>query len=286
MRYFKIITLASVFFSMPLSSMDFEISPPDEVDGIRYFLLKVKDDNRVRDIDVMLEGNLRAPLIRHHYTFSCQWGDASGVRLSMDSSSNDGPLVFDNIYVLDNKLDIVFAKSYARMNNKWIEPLSLTNAVCKRSGGGVKIDTITNKDFIIDFEFIHQGPFFLKGFKDKAIKYVRNESLNLDLVYEDANGEVVIDTIKNHDNKAPLVRTVFFMNINSEMKIISLVSWGAGDEGYHKVYGYTYDKKGRIYSDKSFDKDVNLSGYNTKEHPFKYKDASSIKEYLHKKFNS
>lgn len=58
------------------------------------------------------------------------------------------------------------------------------------------------------FEAIQQGPFVLKGINDIVIKYIRDDSLNL--IREDANGEVVIDTIKNHDNKSPSVRTVFF----------------------------------------------------------------------------
>ncbi|EEX1006240.1 hypothetical protein D3981_004220, partial [Escherichia coli] len=110
---------------------------------------------------------------------------------------------------------------------------------------------------------------------------------SLNLVREDVNGEVVIDTIKNRDNKSPSVRTIFFMNIGSEMNVISLVSWGGGtDEGdYYKVYGYTYDKTGSMHMNSTLDKDFNLSGYNTKETPFKYKSAGSIKEYIFKKHN-
>ncbi|ELY2496065.1 hypothetical protein SMB59_001502 [Cronobacter muytjensii] len=204
----------------------------------------------------------------------------AGVRLSMDSSSVNGPLSFDNLYMLDSELNIVFAKSYSRMGKKWIDPISLNNDVCNRSSGGLKKDPLTKKDYIVDFESIQQGPFTLRGIDNVSIKYVRADSL--ELIREDMSGETVIDSIENHDNVSPSVRTVFFMNINSGMNIISLVSWGGGmDEGdYYKVYGYTYDKKGGIHTNAILDKDLNLSGYNTKNNPFKYKNAGSIKKYI------
>ncbi|WP_146003452.1 MULTISPECIES: hypothetical protein [unclassified Lelliottia] len=66
----------------------------------------------------------------------------------MDSSSIDGPLLFDNIYVLDDKLNIIFAKSYSRLSKQWVDPVSLSSAVCKRSGGDLKNDPTTKKDYI------------------------------------------------------------------------------------------------------------------------------------------
>ncbi|EPK8184148.1 hypothetical protein L7H97_005518, partial [Klebsiella pneumoniae] len=183
--------------------------PSDPVEDVKYFSLQVKNDNGIKNIDVGLEGNSSNVTIKQHYTFSCQWGDVSGVRLSMDSPSIDGVLLFDNIYALDSKLNIVFAKSYSRMSKKWVDPISLNSAVCNRSGGGLKNDSITKKDYIVDFESIQQGPFILKGVNNVAIKYVRDNSLNL--IREDTSGEVIIDAIKNHDNMAPSVRTVFFM---------------------------------------------------------------------------
>lgn len=182
--------------------------------------------------------------------------------------------------MLDSELNIVFAKSYSHVGKKWIDPISLNSAVCNRISGGLKNDPSTKKDYIVDFEAIQQGPFSLKGIDNVSIKYVRADSLNF--IREDVHGETIIVSIENHDNVAPSVRTVFFMNINSEMNIISLVSWGGSmDEGdYYKVYGYTYDKKGNIHTNAILDKDLNLSGYNAKNNPFKYKNAISVKKYI------
>ena len=286
MKYFKIMTLILGFSTSSSYATSFELTPSNKIDDIIYFSLLVKNDTGVKDIDVGLEGNSNNAEIKQYYTFSCQWGNASGVRLSMDSSSADRALLFDNIYVLDSKLNIIFAKSYSRMSKKWVDPVSLNSAVCKRSSSGLKNDPITKKDYIVNFEAIQQGPFFLKGINDIVIKYIRDDSLNL--IREDVNGEIIIDTIKNHDNKSPSVRTVFFMNIGSEMNVINLVSWGGDiDEGdYYKVYGYTYDETGHLRLNTTLDKDSNLSGYNTNKSPFKYKNANSIKEYLIKKYGS
>ncbi|HBQ6381304.1 TPA: hypothetical protein ACP4X7_005367 [Klebsiella pneumoniae] len=285
MKYSKILMFLFVSFARLSYAADFKLSPSDPVEDVKYFLLQVKNDNGIKNIDVGLEGNSSNVTIKQHYTFSCQWGDVSGVRLSMDSPSIDGVLLFDNIYALDSKLNIVFAKSYSRMSKKWVDPISLNSAVCNRSGGGLKNDSITKKDYIVDFESIQQGPFILKGVNNVAIKYVRDNSLNL--IREDTSGEVIIDAIKNHDNMAPSVRTVFFMKLKSEMNIIGLITWGGVDEGnYYKIYGYIYDKNGRIHTNEILDKDSNLSGYNAKKNPFKYKNANSIKQYLLKRYDS
>lgn len=280
MKFFKILVLVFVFSTKLSHATDFKLSSSDQIEDIKYFLLQVQNDNKIRNIDVGLEGDSNNVTIKQYYTFQCKWGGVTGVRLSMDSSSVDGPLSFDNIYIVDSELNIVFAKSYSRVGKKWIAPISLNNAVCNRSSSGLKNDPSTKKDYIVDFESIQQGPFTLKGIDNVSIKYVRVNSL--DLIREDVSGETVIDTIENHDNVAPSVRTVFFMNIDSEMNIISLVSWGGKmDEGdYYKVYGYTYDKKGIIHTNAILDKDLNLSGYNEKNNPFKYKNANSIKKYI------
>lgn len=286
MRYFKILVLIFIFSTKLSYATDFKLSLSDQVEDIKYFSLQVQNENKIKSIDVGLEGDSNNVTIKQYYTFQCKWGGVVGVRLSMDSSSVDGPLSFDNIYMLDSELNIVFAKSYSRVGKKWIDPISLNNAVCNRSSGGLKNDPSTKKDYIVDFESIQQGPFTLRGIESVSIKYVRADSL--DLIREDVSGETVIDSIENHDNVAPSVRTVFFMNVNSEMNIITLVSWGGSlDEGnYYKVYGYTYDETGRIHINKFLDKDSNLSGYNAKIKPFKYKNAGSIKKYILKKYNS
>lgn len=284
MKYSNMLVL--LFFTKLSFATDFKLLPSDQVEDVKYFLLQVKNGNIVKNIDVGLEGNSNNVTIKQYYTFSCQWGDVSGVRLSMDSSSIDGPLLFDNIYALDSKLDIIFAKSYSRMSQEWVDPINLNRAICDRSGGGLKSDPITKKDYIVDFESIQQGPFILKGISDVAIKYVRDNSLNL--VREDTSGEVIVDRVKNYDNMAPSVRTVFFIKFNSKMNIISLITWGnSADEGnYYKIYGYIYDKNGNIQKNEILNEDPNLSGYNTKKNPFKYKNANAIKEYLLKRYDS
>ncbi|WP_265670450.1 hypothetical protein [Klebsiella grimontii] len=53
------------------------------------------------------------------------------------------------------------------------------------------------------------------------------------------------------------------------------------DEGdYYKVYGYTYDKKWNIHTNAILDKDLNFSGYNAKNNPFKYKKRDLCKKYI------
>ncbi|ELQ6258174.1 hypothetical protein ACWKM5_000049 [Cronobacter turicensis] len=265
MKYFKIFMLILVFTAKLSYATGFKLSSSDQVEDVKYFSLQVQNDNKIKNIDVGLEGNANNVTIKQYYAFPCEWGGVTGVRLSMDSSSIDGPLSFDNIYMLDSELNVVFAKSYSRVGKKWIDPISLNSAVCNRSSGGLKNDPATKKDYIVDFESIQQGPFILKGIDEVFIKYVRADSL--DLIREDVSGEAVIDSIGNHDNVAPSVRTVFFMNINSEMNIVSLVSWGGSvEEGdYYKVYAYKYDKKGNIHTNVILDEDFNLSGYNTKK---------------------
>ncbi|MCT9846355.1 hypothetical protein N7563_20035 [Leclercia adecarboxylata ATCC 23216 = NBRC 102595] len=207
MKYFKVIILMLGFSASLSYALDFKITPSNKIDDTIYFSHEVKSESMVKAIDVGLEGNASDAEIKQHYTFSCDWGNAYGIRLSMNSSSMDGPFAFDNIYVLDEKLNIFFAKSHGRINKKWIDPLSLKSAVCKHSSGGIQNDPITKKDYIVDFEVMQFGSFVLKGIDDVTIKYVRNDTLNL--VREDVGGEVVVDAIKNHDNMAPLVSTVF-----------------------------------------------------------------------------
>lgn len=50
------------------------------------------------------------------------------------------------------------------------------------------------------------------------------------------------------------------MNINSEMNIISVVSWGGQVEqgDYYKVLGYIYDKKGHVAINKLLNEDSNF----------------------------
>lgn len=187
--------------------MEFKVAPSDNFDGVIYYTLHIEDAHRIRNVDIALEGNSNNVTVRQHYNFSCGWGEAFGVRLGMSSATEDGVLIFDNIYALDGQLNILFAKSYSRMENKWIDPINLNSSVCNRMGGGIKKDPLTNKDYIVDFESIEQGPFYLKDAGNITIKYIRDDFLKL--VRTDVNGENIVDSIKNNNNKAPFVRTVF-----------------------------------------------------------------------------
>ncbi|MEB7566855.1 hypothetical protein [Enterobacter mori] len=159
MKCSKLLIFLFVFFANISSATDFKLLPSDQVEDIKYFSLQVKNDSGIKNIDVGLEGNSSDVVIKQYYSFSCQWGDVSGVRLSMDSKSIDGVLLFDNIYALDGELNIVFAKSYSRMSQKWTDPINLKSSVCNHSSNALKIDPITRKNYIIDFESIQQGPF-------------------------------------------------------------------------------------------------------------------------------
>ncbi|ECF6054033.1 hypothetical protein FNI15_22740 [Salmonella enterica subsp. salamae] len=284
MKYYKITILMLLFFCDYSYSMAFKVTPSDNIDGIMYFTLHIDGVNKFRDIDVALEGNSKNVTIRQYYNFSCNWGEGYGIRLSMDSATTEGGGGFDNIYVVDNQLNIVFAKSYSRMRNKWTDPVNLNSAVCNRMSNGIKKDPLTNKDYVVDFESIEHGPFYLKGIDNIAIKYIRDDFLKL--IRDDINGEVVIDSIKNNDNKAPFVCTVFFMKIKSKMNIVSLISWGKMTDGddYYKVYAYIYDKNGIVHTNEILNEDPNLSGYDSAKEPFKYKSSSSIKKYIIKNY--
>ena len=207
MRSFNILVLIFIFSTKLSYATDFKLSSSNQVEDIKYFSLQVQNDNKIKNIDVGLEGDSNNVSIKQYYTFPCKWGGVIGVRLSMDSSSADGPLSFDNIYMLDSELNIVFAKSYSHVGKKWIDPISLNSAICNRTSGGLKNDPSTKKDYIVDFESIQQGPFTLKEIDNVSIKYVRADSLNF--VREDVRGETIIDSIENHDNVVPSVRTVF-----------------------------------------------------------------------------
>ncbi|EIY8247829.1 hypothetical protein MN522_004862 [Salmonella enterica] len=284
MKYYNLIILTLLFFGNYSYSMEFKVAPSDNFDGVIYYTLHIEDAHRIRNVDIALEGNSNNVTVRQYYNFSCGWGEAFGVRLGMSSATEDGVLIFDNIYALDGQLNILFAKSYSRMENKWIDPINLNSSVCNRMGGGIKKDPLTNKNYIVDFESIEQGPFYLKDAGNITIKYIRDDFLKL--VRTDVNGENIVDSIKNNNNKAPFVRTVFFMKIKSKMNIISLISWGdvMGEGGYYKTYAYIYDKNGIIRANEILNKDSSLSGYSSEKKPFKYKNASTIKDYILKNY--
>ncbi|HCM1917599.1 TPA: hypothetical protein N3A33_003584 [Salmonella enterica subsp. salamae serovar 28:r:e,n,z15] len=282
MRCYNVLILLLVFSGYSYS-IEFKVTPFDRIDDVIYFTLHIEDVNKSKDIDVALEGNSNNITISQRYNFTCNWGKASGVRLSMDSATIDGKLIFDNIYVVDSQLNISFAKSYSRMGTKWVDPVNLNSSVCNRLSDGIKKDPLTKKDYIVDFESIEQGPFYLKGVDNVSIKYIRDDFLKL--IRNDINSEIVVESIKNHDNKTPFIRTVFFMKVKSEMNIISLVSWGDGvdEDSYYRIYAYIYDENGIIHTNEILNKDPNLSGSNSQK-TFKYKKLYTIKEYILKHY--
>ncbi len=62
MKYYKLMILMS-FFSNNLHSIDFKLTPSDSFDGIEYFTLRNLHVNKVKHIDVALEGILITPLL-------------------------------------------------------------------------------------------------------------------------------------------------------------------------------------------------------------------------------
>ncbi len=283
MKFFNVILLYALFSYRLAYAIDFKLYPSSQSGDVNYFSLQITNAKKVRNIDIALEGNANNVKDEQSYTFSCQWGKAFGIRLRMDSSSSDGVLLFDNIYFFDNDLNLIFAKSYSSANKDWADPFNLANAVCNRGSNGLKVDPITRREYIVDYEAIEQGPYVLRGVKDVSVKYIRSDLLTF--IREDKNGEMIIDVIDNYHNMAPAVCTLFFMKLNLKMNIITLVSWGAGRDRRYKVYGYTYDESGNIFVNKELDEDINLSGYDNEQHAFKYKNANSIKQYVIKKYS-
>ncbi|EOV0645143.1 hypothetical protein ACOIOT_000773 [Cronobacter turicensis] len=280
MNCFKVIIL--LLFSVHSShAMDFKLVPANEVEGVKYFSLYITNKNKVKNIDIALEGNSDDIKIKQSYALSCDWGDVFGVRLNMDSASADGKLIFNNVYFFDNELNLIFAKSFSSTTT-WLDPFSLKNSVCNHVSNGLKIDPVTNKEYVVDFEDIQQGPFILKGSKNVSIKYVRGEILNF--IREDENGELIVDKIENYHNMAPSVCAVFFMNVNSQFNVVSLISWGSKNK-FYKVYAYTYDKEGLLFVNEKVAGDTNLSGYDKENQPFQYKKAAAIKRYLIQKYS-
>ena len=92
MKYFKILVLIFIFSTKLSYAIDFKLSLSDQVEDVKYFSLQVQNNNKIKNIDVALEGDANNVTIKQYYSFQCKWGRVTGVRLSMDSSSADGPL--------------------------------------------------------------------------------------------------------------------------------------------------------------------------------------------------
>lgn len=278
MKYFKSTLLSLILYPYFSYCIEFQVAPINNTGDNIYFLLHMENSNKKRDIDILLEGDSNNIIPRQNYNFSCDWGNAFGVRLSMNSTTVDGMLTYDNIYMVDSQLNVVFAKTYSHVKGTWRDPVNLKSLVCNQSGGRIKKDPLTDKDYIVDFEAIEEGPYNLKDVNGVTIKYIMDK--NLMLIRNDSNSQSVIDIIKTNNDYVPSVQTVFFMKIKLKMNLISLVYWGGGNTGYYKVYGYEYDKNGNLYPNKSVIEDSNLFGYDTKSKPFQYKNSINIKKYL------
>lgn len=226
MRFFS--SLIFIVISMNACATDFYLKPgAEDLDDTKYYTLTVKNSHGQKNIDIALEGNANTVSLRDHLTFSCKWGTADGVKVGMSSQTGDGVMTVYSYYFFDEQLANIFAKSYAVMNaKKAYTPISLNHSVCGHKGEGVKKDNRTGRDYVETYEVIADGPFALKGVSNVHIKYVTEKGLNL--IKESELGDVVVDTYKNKGNLSPVNLSVFFMNISSEMNIVSLISWGGG----------------------------------------------------------
>lgn len=269
---------------------DFTLNPGgDDIDGTKYYTLAVKNALGSTNIDVALEGNAITAKIRDHLVFTCKWGTAEGVKVGMSSRTDDGVMVVDSYYFFDDKLNNLFSKSYAVMNEKKpYVPLSLNHSVCEREDGGVKKDSRTGRDYIENYEVISEGPFILKGVPNVSVKYVTNKGLSF--IKESESGDVVLDFYKNKNDVSPVNTSLFFMKIDSKMNIVSLISWGGGNTSHenvcYKVYAYTYGMEGEISSNKNINNDVNLAGCEGSGSKFSYTNAATIKSYINKTYSA
>jgi len=277
-----------IFINVQACATDFNLSPGmEDNDGTGYYILTAKNIYEQTKLDIALEGNSNAAIIRDKITYSCSWGDVDGVRVEMSSSTYDGVMTVESFYFFDKKLSNIFAHSYALMNKKTpYIPLSLNYSVCKNRGEGVKKDSRTGRDYVDNYEVIADGPFDLKGVKGVRIKYVVDNGVKL--LKESSVGDFLIDKYKDEGDRSPKNASVFFTTISSKRNIISLMLWDKDIENNkpacYKVYAYTYDDNGNISKNLAINNDKNLSGCEYKGNEFSYKNSASIKDYLIKKF--
>ncbi|WP_033568066.1 hypothetical protein [Dickeya undicola] len=136
-------------------------------------------------------------------------------------------------------------------------------------------------------EIVH-GPFTLG--KNSEIIFIEEDKNNVVLLQKNKYREYAIDTYETEGSKAH-IETVFFINLESVMNIIVLVSWkqyhpSLGIDGVlYEIKGYSYIN-GILKVNESLLKDNNLSGFdgvkNDSHFVYKYKNAETIKEYLKK----
>mgnify|MGYP003366936865 CR=1 FL=1 len=279
MTLVKLVSLLLVIICAPAWAAEFSLeSAEKDSNGVDYYSLHASKDGRTTTLSVALEGNARQATIRELFSVTCPRGKIEGVRVDMSSPSLDGSMLVNNLYFFDRSLNVIAAKSYTQLGSKWLFPLSLKNAVCAGTAPVLHRDPATGKDYIAESEVILQGPFLLKGLKDVAIKYINDGKLKL--IREDANGESVVKKYDNN-NKYASVKTVLFVPINGQMSIVSLITWGEGENISYKVDGSVFDDKGNITPDSVINRDPELSG----GVDFAYQNAAAIKKYLAEKYN-
>ncbi|MBZ2401102.1 hypothetical protein K6W59_17105 [Erwinia amylovora] len=138
-----------------------------------------------------------------------------------------------------------------------------------------------------------QGPFKIDG--EKAIYFQKesNPDFPLGLYYDSGTKKTQVDKYEV-DGDVPNIDTVFFMKVQNVKNVIVLVSWHQLHQAEsingktYQVYAYKYSGNALPSNDK-IKNDPLLSGmdgeFNGDEVHFKYKDATSIKQYIKKKYN-
>lgn len=283
MKYFRWL----IFFLISINAygINFELKPAeDDIDGVRYFKLTIINNQKNKDIDIALEGNANEARIREYLTVTCPWGKVEGVRIEMTSSDADGVMVVYGFYYFDSDLNNVFSKLYTTFNRtEFINPVSIPRSVCERKWGGVKKDSRTGKDYVQNNEVIEQGVFAVKNVPGVYIKYVMSNGLKL--IRESEKGETIIDVYKDKWGVSAKAVTVFFINMDSGMNVVNLISWSRNSNvTCYKAYSYLYDFEGVLSENKIFNADSNMEGCDNFNKPFKFINAKDLKSYINEKY--
>lgn len=257
-------------FSFSIQATNFEISNDSmQVNGSNYLVLNIENDSKIKSIPIFLEGNAHYLKVQEKFKITCSWGKAQGVQLNMSSSAGDETMQVNEYYYFNDDLDEVFSKSYTTFNqNKFIPPISISHYVCESSGSNKLIEQV-----------ISSGPFKVKGMIDTYVKVVMAN--DLELIVERKNGETKLDAYREELGVLPDVKTLFFMQIDSKVSIVNLIGWDRNDEKTcYRVYAYSVDAYGNFEVNKKISEDNILQGCDSDKTFFKYKNASSIREYI------
>jgi len=135
-------------------------------------------------------------------------------------------------------------------------------------------------------QFVVQGPYILKGEINSSIEFIKNKDESISLRSSVNGVKKDIDLYEVGDG-SPKIETVFFDKIKNRRKLIVLVSWDEENISsiHYKVNVYNYSAGGILEKDDFLSKDKNLEGYDGYSGNgmiFNLKNASAIKNYLHK----